>query len=65
MAPYSEAGSQEDVEAYLLHLGGIGAGLYEMLQAEQLVGPMFRKQPCLLSNVPHMAMQTLQVYCRL
>jgi hypothetical protein len=39
---YSDA-STEEVAAFLTHLGGIGAGLHEMLQTEQNVGGVFGK----------------------
>jgi hypothetical protein len=40
---YCDAASTDEVAAFLTHLGGIGAGLHEMLQTEPNVGGVFRK----------------------
>lgn len=44
LAPYTDGASADEVAAFLTHLGGIGAGLHEMMQTEDgNVGQIFRE----------------------
>lgn len=48
LAPYCGGCSAEDVEAFLSQLGGIGAGLHELMKADQNIGGIFRECTLLL-----------------
>jgi hypothetical protein len=43
LAPFCEGSNAEDVAAFLSNLGGIGAGLHELMRADQNIGGIFRE----------------------
>lgn len=43
LAPFCEGSNAEEVAAFLSNLGGIGAGLHELMRADQNIGGIFRE----------------------